>query len=74
MAANYLGRFYSLGRGVEQDDTHARELFEKAAAAGNGDAMDNLAVCTRTERVSLRITSKRAIGTRRAPRREMPLR
>jgi len=39
---NSLGDVYYDGRGVAQDDTKAREWYQKAADAGNGDAMFNL--------------------------------
>ena len=41
-AMNSLGDVYYDGRGVAQDDTKAREWYQKAADAGNGDAMFNL--------------------------------
>jgi hypothetical protein len=39
---NNLGSLYFFGHGVAQDYGQARQWFEKAAAAGNADAMFNL--------------------------------
>jgi uncharacterized protein len=39
-----LGVLYANGRGVAQDYGQARQWFEKAAAAGDAEAMNNLGV------------------------------
>lgn len=41
-AQNKLGKLYFLGQGVPQNNTTAREWFEKSAAQGNADAQNNL--------------------------------
>ena len=41
-STNNLGLNYLNGTGVPKDYAQAKQLFEKAAAAGNADAMDNL--------------------------------
>ncbi|HSL06069.1 MAG TPA: tetratricopeptide repeat protein, partial [Nitrospiraceae bacterium] len=41
-AQNKLGKLYFLGQSVPQNNTTAREWFEKSAAQGNADAQNNL--------------------------------
>jgi len=41
---NGLGYLYQHGLGVAQDYQQARQWFEKGAAAGDANAMDNLGV------------------------------
>jgi TPR repeat protein len=39
---NTLGVFYERGHGVRQEDAKARDLYNKAAAGGDGYGMNNL--------------------------------
>ena len=51
-AMNSLGYLYHQGQGVPQDYFKARKWYEKAAAAGNADAMTAAANSTPTEAIS----------------------
>jgi TPR repeat protein len=63
----FLGVMYSLGQSVAQDHGKARELYQKAADAGNAVAMNHLGWLYRMAGVSPKITAGHASGTKEPP-------
>ena len=70
---NNLGELYYNGEGVAKNYAKAREWYEKAAAAGNTDAMFNLGVLYDTARAWRRTPSRRGNGTRKPAQQAIPV-
>jgi TPR repeat protein len=68
-----LGALYAYGLGVAQDYGKASEWLQKAADAGDMDAMNALGVLyqNRTVTASPKITARPVSGTRRPPMQEV---
>ena len=62
---NNLGVIYDKGQGVAKDYGKAREWYQRAAEAGDTNAMDNMGWLYQNGRGGARTMSKRSSGIRR---------
>ena len=69
VAMNNTAFLYEHGLGVTQDYAEAKRWYQKAAAAGNSQAMDTSEIFIFTETVYQRTTSRPTAGTKKQPQR-----